>query len=135
MENIDFFISYNKADRGWAEWIAWELEEAGYKCYIQAWDFITGSNFVHEMQKGTRANRTLLVLSPDYLTSKFTQAEWYAAFAQDPTGEDRKVFAIKVRECHPEGLLSSIIWLNFVGLSKIFVERFIKEIDQVARNL
>ena len=118
MENIDFFISYNKADRGWAEWIAWELEEAGYKCYIQAWDFITGSNFVHEMQKGTRANRTLLVLSPDYLTSKFTQAEWYAAFAQDPTGEDRKVFAIKVRECHPEGLLSSIIWLNFVGLSK-----------------
>ena len=27
----DFFISYNKADKAWAEWIAWELEEAGYK--------------------------------------------------------------------------------------------------------
>jgi S-adenosylmethionine-diacylglycerol 3-amino-3-carboxypropyl transferase len=24
-----FFISYNKADRQWAEWIAWELEAAG----------------------------------------------------------------------------------------------------------
>ena len=23
----DFFISYNKADREWAEWIAWQLEE------------------------------------------------------------------------------------------------------------
>jgi hypothetical protein len=22
----DFFISYNQADRAWAEWIAWELE-------------------------------------------------------------------------------------------------------------
>jgi hypothetical protein len=26
----DFFISYNKADRSWAEWIGWELEEAKY---------------------------------------------------------------------------------------------------------
>ena len=26
----DFFISYNKADRAWAEWIAWHLEEAAY---------------------------------------------------------------------------------------------------------
>ena len=26
----DFFISYNQADRAWAEWIAWILEEAGY---------------------------------------------------------------------------------------------------------
>jgi hypothetical protein len=24
----DFFISYNKADRQWAEWIAWQLQEA-----------------------------------------------------------------------------------------------------------
>ena len=26
-----FFISYNSADRSWAEWIAWHLEEAGYE--------------------------------------------------------------------------------------------------------
>ena len=33
----DFFISYNKADRGWAEWIAWHLEETGgYSVAIQA---------------------------------------------------------------------------------------------------
>jgi hypothetical protein len=24
----DFFISYNSADKTWAEWIAWQLEEA-----------------------------------------------------------------------------------------------------------
>ncbi|MGC9970762.1 MAG: toll/interleukin-1 receptor domain-containing protein [Bryobacteraceae bacterium] len=27
---IDFFVSYNGADRSWAEWIAWYLEQAGY---------------------------------------------------------------------------------------------------------
>ena len=39
----DFFISYNKADRAWAEWIAWHLEETGgYSVAIQAWDFGPG---------------------------------------------------------------------------------------------
>lgn len=40
----DFFISYNSADRTWAEWIAWQLEEAGYTTVLQAWDFRPGSN-------------------------------------------------------------------------------------------
>ena len=25
----DFFVSYTAADRSWAEWIGWVLEEAG----------------------------------------------------------------------------------------------------------
>jgi DNA-binding NarL/FixJ family response regulator len=29
----DFFISHTKSDRAWAEWIAWELDQAGYKVY------------------------------------------------------------------------------------------------------
>ena len=32
----DFFISYTKADKAWAEWIAWELENEGYTCVLQA---------------------------------------------------------------------------------------------------
>src|SRR5262245_28780269 len=47
----DFFISYNKADRGWAEWIAWQLESAEYTTIIQIWDFGAGSNFVLEMHR------------------------------------------------------------------------------------
>src|SRR6202030_2215507 len=81
----DFFISYNKADRPWAEWIAWVLEEAKYSVILQAWDFRPGMNFVLEMQKATAgAKRTIVVLSEDFLKAKFTQPEWAAAFAQDP---------------------------------------------------
>jgi hypothetical protein len=46
-----FFISYNKADRTWAEWIAWQLKEARYSVHLQAWDFRPGSNFVLKMQR------------------------------------------------------------------------------------
>lgn len=116
MGKIDFFISYTTADREWAEWIAWQLEDAGYKCRIQAWDFIPGSNFVQEMDQGTEAQRILLVLSPDYFNSRFTKPEWQAAFAQDPTGEKRKILAVKVRECHPEGLLRQVVWIDLTGL-------------------
>jgi hypothetical protein len=68
----NFFISYNRADKAWAEWIAWQLEKAGFTTVIQAWDFRPGSNFVLEMQQAaTEAERTVAVLSPDYLKSRW----------------------------------------------------------------
>ena len=115
-----FFISCNKADREWAEWIAWALEEAGYTVIIQAWDFGAGSNFVLEMDKGAKeAERTIAVLSPDYLTALFTQPEWAAAFAQDPTGEKRTLVPVRVRECKLQGLLAQVVYIDVVGKNEI----------------
>lgn len=116
----DFFISYNKADRAWAEWIAWQLEEAGYSTVVQAWDFRPGGNFVSDMQRAAeQAERTIAVLSPDYLNSKFTQPEWAAAFAQDPTGESGTLLPVRVRECATKGLLPQIVRVDLVGLQEI----------------
>ena len=111
----DFFVSYNKNDADWAEWIAWQLEDAGYSTHLMAWDFRPGTNFVCGMQKGaTIADRTIAVLSPDYLASRFTKPEWQAAFAQDPTGEKGILLPVKVRECKPEGLLGPIVYIDLV---------------------
>ena len=97
-QQVDFFVSYNKADRAWAEWIAWQLEADGYTILIQAWDFLPGSNFVLEMQRAAAAaKRTIAVLSPDYLEALFTQPEWAAAFASDPTAVKRQLVPIRVR--------------------------------------
>ena len=72
----DYFISYTHADQRWAEWIVWHLEEAGYSTLLQAWDFLAGSNFVHEMDTAAKqATRTIAVLYPDYFTSQFTFPE------------------------------------------------------------
>ena len=78
----DFFVSFNKADRAFATWIAWTLDAAGYSVLFQDWDF-TG-NFVLKMHDAIkRSRRMIAVLSPDYLTSLFTAPEWAAVFAQD----------------------------------------------------
>jgi tetratricopeptide (TPR) repeat protein len=113
-----FFISYNKADRAWAEWIGWQLEEAGYATVLQAWDFRPGSNFVLEMDKATAlAERTIAVLSPDYIKAVYTKPEWAAALRLDPTGEDGTLVPVQVRECRHElkGLLRQIISIDLVG--------------------
>src|SRR3954453_3168795 len=85
----DFFVSFNKADRAWATWIAWVLEEAGHSVWFQDWDF--RGNFVEHMNHAhQQADRTLAVLSDHYFGSDFTLAEWSARFAQDPAArEDR----------------------------------------------
>jgi tetratricopeptide (TPR) repeat protein len=115
----DFFVSYNKADTTWAEWIAWQLEEAGYTTVLQAWDFRPGSNFVLDMQRASgEAKRTIAVLSPDYLSSRFTQPEWAAAFAQDPTGEKGMLVPVRVRECDVKGLLPQIVYIDLTGLDE-----------------
>jgi hypothetical protein len=111
----DFFISYNGADRAWAEWIAWQLEEAGLTCVVQAWDFRPGSNFVLEMQRAaTESERTVAVLSPEYLAALYTQPEWAAAFVQDPTGGSGTLVPIRVRPCTLEGLLHALIYIDLV---------------------
>ncbi|WP_196219555.1 tetratricopeptide repeat protein [Microcystis aeruginosa] len=115
----DFFVSYNGRDKQWAEWIAWILEEAGYSVIIQAWDFRPGSNFVLEMQNATvQAEKTLAVLSNNYLNALYTHPEWAAAFAQDPTGQKRTLIPIRVSECEIKGLWQQIVYADVVNLSE-----------------
>ena len=114
-----FFISYNRADRLWAEWSAWELEETGFTTVLQAWDFRPGSNFVDEMDRASReSERTIAVLSPDYLTSDFTAPEWQDAFRRDPTGEEGLLLPIRVREAERTGLMASRVFIDLVGLDE-----------------
>jgi hypothetical protein len=120
-----FFISYNKADIIWAEWIAWELEEAGYATIVQAWDFRPGFNFVIRMQQASKeAERIIAILSPDYLTAEFTKPEWSTAFGNDPGGEKGLLLPIRVRQCEPEGMLKQIVYIDLVDLE-----------EQVARTI
>ncbi len=117
----DFFISYTSTDRSWAEWIAWQLEQGGFSSVLQAWDFRPGQNFVLNMHNASKgAERTIAVLSPDYLNSNFTQSEWAAAFRQDPKGEKGTLLPVHVRECREQltGLLGPIIYIDLVGLDE-----------------
>ena len=114
---IRFFVSYNKADKAWAEWIAWILDLLCHRVIIQAWDFRPGGNFVLDMQRAAAdADKTIAVLSEDYLNAEFTQPEWAAAFAEDATSSERNLIPIRVGECEPSGLLRPLVYVDLVDL-------------------
>lgn len=116
---VDFLVSYDTCDDAWAQWVAWQLENAGYKVIVQSWDFVVGSNFLVGMQEGVvRANKTLALLSNEYLKSKFSSAEWLAAFGSDPLGHDRKLIVARLEECARPGLLSGIISFDLFNLNR-----------------
>jgi hypothetical protein len=116
---LDFFVSYTQADRAWAEWIAWQLEAAGYSTVLQSWDFVPGSDWAYQMQQATAAaRRTIAVLSSAYLESVYGRAEWQVAFANDPTGELALLVPVRIEQVQPPGLLRTRVYVDLVGLSR-----------------
>lgn len=114
-----FFISYNKADITWAEWIAWELEEAGYATTVQAWDFRPGVSSGSMMRETLeKVDRVIAILSPDYLEAEFKQTEVAAAFGRDPRGEGQRLIPVRVREVHLTGLFAALNYIDLVGLNE-----------------
>jgi TIR domain len=115
-EAADFFVSYTRADRAWAEWIAWQLEAEGYQVVVQAWDFTAGRDWAREMQHATAtAERVVLVLSAAYLGSAHGEAEWRAFYAKDPGGERGLLLPVRVGPVEPPGLLKTRVYVDLVG--------------------
>lgn len=113
---MQYFVSYTKPDREWAEWIAWVIEACGHRAVFQAWDFRPGTVWPEEMHKAVRdCDATVCVLSPDFLESGFAASEWHVAFADDPTGSYRKLIPVRVRDCEPVGFLKTRVYVDLVG--------------------
>ncbi len=109
-----FFISYSPADERWATWLAWQLETAGFRTLIQAWDFVPGTNFIDFMDRGVRDSAVVIaVLSDSYLNSHYGTMEWQAAIRTD----ERKLLPVRVADCALEGLLATRTYLDLVGVA------------------
>ncbi|MBH0779465.1 WD40 domain-containing protein [Nocardia bovistercoris] len=110
----DFFISYSPADERWATWLAWQLEAAGHRTLIQAWDFVPGTNFIDFMDRGVRESVVVIaVLSDRYLASRYGTMEWQAAYRTDPG----KLLPIRIADCALDGLLATLTYVDLVGVT------------------
>lgn len=115
---LDFFISYSPADERWASWIAWSLEEAGYRTVLQAWDFVPGTNFVDFMDRGVSESAAVIaVLSRNYERSRYGRMEWQAALRADPDAPERRLITVRVEDIPVEGLLATITYVDLVPVT------------------
>lgn len=115
----DFFVSYNKADLEWAKWLVWHLEEMGFTTIAQFKDFPAAQNFVVNMEKALETSvRMMAILSPEYITSLYTTAEWTVVFTKDPDGSKGLLVPVRVREVQTPALLAPRVYVDLAGLDE-----------------
>jgi len=113
----DFFISYNRADRAWAEWMpgTWRprvldrepgMDSARARTSPWRW---TGD------EGGGAWDRRPLADLPDLEVHRAGVA---AYLAEDPTGNGRRLIPVRVSECEVDGLLRQVVYIDLVGTAE-----------------
>jgi WD40 repeat protein len=112
-----FFVSYVAVDLEWAEWVAWTLEEAGYRVTLRQWDLTPGSHDGRYLNDALReAERVMAIVSLAYLTSSAAAREWLTAAGSDPAGFARRVVPVRIDDAAPDGLLGGLVAIELGGL-------------------
>ena len=104
------------------------MEAVGYTTVLQAWHMPPGTSFVHAMDEALhRTSHTLLVMSPAYLRSAMTEAEWRPGFVADPDGAQRRLVPIRIEACQPAGLLADRVYVDLVDLDEVAAQAALLE--------
>ncbi|NUS29663.1 MAG: tetratricopeptide repeat protein [Streptomyces sp.] len=107
-----WFISHAGADRAWAEWIAWQLLDAGHEVELDCWDWGAGDNFVLKMSAALERGRFLALFSPAYFEpERFTTPEWTAMVARQ-----EKITPVRIAQTPTPLILSPLIVTDLFGL-------------------
>src|SRR5437763_6435744 len=110
---INFFISYHDNDKTWAEWIADQLDKAGYSTWLKSRDSRPGTDALDEKQRAIDVSERIIgVLSPDYLKDAEIRPEWTIAL------RSQKLLPVRVRECEPAGFLSLLAPIYLMELNE-----------------
>ncbi|MFF5494483.1 FxSxx-COOH system tetratricopeptide repeat protein [Streptomyces aquilus] len=109
-----WFVSHADADRAWAEWVAWQLIDAGHEVELAGWDWEVGDSLVARLNAVLERGRMVALYSPAYFDSgPFTTLGWSSMLA---LGE--RLVPVRVAETTPPPVLSSLSASDLFGLDE-----------------
>lgn len=120
---VDFFISHAGADRAWAEWVAWQLIDAGYTVELDVWDWAAGRNFVTAMSDALSNCRQVIALfSTAYFDrSRYTTQEWSSSLIHASGLQPDRLIPLRVEEVAIEDVppvLRALVWRDVFGMGE-----------------
>ncbi|MEX5635728.1 TAXI family TRAP transporter solute-binding subunit [Parafrankia sp. FMc2] len=119
---VNVFVSYTAADKAWATWVAWVLEDEGRTVAIEAWDAPVGTNLVSWIdQQMTHAERTVAICSQAYFASHWRTPEWTTAL----TGQT--LIPLWVEDCTAPRMLAAIVHSDLHGIDETTARRRLLE--------
>jgi hypothetical protein len=111
-------VSHAGRDRAWAEWVAWQLAEAGYDVELDCWDWAAGDNFMVKMRAALdQADRVVALFSQAYFEpARYTTDEWSAAMIKTEGGGHR-LLPVRIEDITPPGLFRPIVLVDLFGVA------------------
>ncbi len=89
----DVFVSYSHKDLSWvSDILVNKLREGGVRVLLDETDFEIGRSSIENMTNAVKqSRRTLVVLTPEWVGSDWTQFEALITTQLDPSGRDRRL--------------------------------------------
>jgi hypothetical protein len=118
----DAFISYSSKDGDWVHnTLLPRLEGEGLRICIDFRDFEIGAPSLVNMENAVeRSRKTLLVLTPAWLASEWTDFEALLVQGQDPAGRARRILPLLLKRCPSlPGRLKIFTYLNLTDPAKL----------------
>ena len=111
----DVFISYSHADRAWVwDELLPRLEGAGLRVCIDDRDFEIGVPSLINMERAVDNSRhTLVVLTPAWIESQWTEFESLLAGTTDPAGRRRKLIPLMLKSCKLPPRIAMLTYADF----------------------
>jgi hypothetical protein len=115
---FDVFISYSHKDTAWVKSdLIPKLESWKIRYAIDYKDFVAGKSVNSEMARLIKASRhTLIVLTPNWLGSNFTDFEAQLRWALDREGREQRVLLLRRDECNPPDLYRGLTLVDLARL-------------------
>lgn len=111
----DVFISYSHTDKEWVHgWLLPRLEAAGLRVCIDFRDFDVGVPSLVNMERAVDSSRrTLLVLTPAWVNSEWTEFEALLTQTTDPAGRRRCLLPLLLQSCQPPSRIAMLTYADF----------------------
>jgi tetratricopeptide (TPR) repeat protein len=110
----DVFLSHNRAQKDWIRELARRLRDAGFKVWFDEWVLRGGEVASIGMERGLEESRhVVLVLSPEFMVSEWTDYETQIALVLSPANRDRKLIPIIHTKCAVPPRISRLSWIDF----------------------
>ncbi len=114
-KDYDAFISYSHFDRDWVwNWLLPRLESSKIRVCIDERDFDVGvASLVNIENAVKRSRKTLLVLTPNWIKSEWTNFESLLIQTSDPAGVRQRTLPLMLKKCEPPARLGILSHADF----------------------
>ena len=115
-KNYDVFLSHSVKDDEFVRRLARDLVKAGFSVWVDLSHIMPGESFAQAIDASMRASRfVVVVMSPNYFQSAWTNHEYQSALAQElqMKANSVRVIPLLYRDCDIPPMLRTKVWVDF----------------------